>query len=87
MHVIIIYDVSEKRCSKIHKLLKRYLDWVQNSVFEGEITKSDLVILKSELSQRIDEKTDSVIIYNLRNTRWIDRSVLGKERNIISNFI
>ncbi|HPO28372.1 MAG TPA: CRISPR-associated endonuclease Cas2, partial [Petrotogaceae bacterium] len=33
------YDIGEKRVSKVHKITKRYLNWVQRSVFEGEITQ------------------------------------------------
>jgi len=38
MFVIIVYDVSVDRVSKVCSYLRRYLNWVQNSVFEGNIT-------------------------------------------------
>lgn len=38
MYVLIAYDVDAKRVAKVHKVLKKYLTWTQNSLFEGEIT-------------------------------------------------
>ena len=38
MYVILVYDIGEKRVGKILKLCRKYLNWIQNSVFEGEIT-------------------------------------------------
>ena len=38
MYVIAVYDVGQKRVGKMLKLCRRYLNWIQNSVFEGEIT-------------------------------------------------
>jgi len=42
MYVILVYDVNEKRVAKMLKLCRRYLNWIQNSVFEGEITEVKL---------------------------------------------
>ena len=38
MYVILVYDFGEKRVAKMLKLCRKYLCWVQNSVFEGEIS-------------------------------------------------
>ena len=35
MYVLIIYDINVERINKVYKFLKTYLNWVQNSVFEG----------------------------------------------------
>lgn len=35
-----VYDVNEKRVNKVLKIGRKYLNWVQNSVLEGEITVS-----------------------------------------------
>jgi CRISPR-associated protein Cas2 len=42
MYVILVYDVGEKRVGKMLKLCRRYLNWIQNSVFEGEISEVKL---------------------------------------------
>jgi len=51
-----VYDIGEKRVQKVLKTSRKYLFWVQNSVFEGEITKANYVKLKAELKKIIDEK-------------------------------
>ena len=37
MYIIIVYDINTKRVNKVKSLLRMYLNWIQNSVFEGEI--------------------------------------------------
>ena len=46
MYVILVYDIGEKRVGKMLKLCRKYLNWIQNSVFEGEITEVKLEELK-----------------------------------------
>ena len=38
MFIILVYDVGEKRVAKVLKICRKYLNWVQNSVLEGEIS-------------------------------------------------
>lgn len=80
MFVILVYDVNQKRVAKILKLCRRYMNWVQNSVFEGEITGAKLTKLKAELKKLINEKEDSVIIYQFRSTRYSRREIMGLEK-------
>ena len=42
MYVILVYDMGEKRVAKMLKHCRKYLNWIQNSVFEGEITEVKL---------------------------------------------
>ena len=42
MFVIITYDIKIERINRVRKLLRMYLTWTQNSVFEGKITESKL---------------------------------------------
>ncbi|MFN4337362.1 MAG: CRISPR-associated endonuclease Cas2 [Candidatus Nitrosocaldus sp.] len=39
---ISLTDVSIERINEERKILKQYLSWIQNSVFEGEITEGKL---------------------------------------------
>lgn len=80
MFVILVYDVNVKRTAKVLKKCREYLTWVQNSVFEGEISKANLYKLKSELRRLIDEEEDSVIIYILRTTQYSEREIIGLEK-------
>jgi CRISPR-associated protein Cas2 len=78
--VILVYDVEQSRTQKMLKKCREYLYWVQNSVFEGEITSADLEKLKMELKNIMDTDEDSVIIYNLRTTKYYSKEVIGLEK-------
>ena len=69
------------------KLCRRYLNWIQNSVFEGEISEVKLKELIFEARQLMDEQHDSVIIFSSRNERWLDKQIIGTERNSLDNFL
>jgi len=77
MFVIMVYDVGEKRVQKVLKTSRKYLYWVQNSVFEGEITEANYVKLKSELKRVIDEEYDSILFYTFRTTKYSSRDNIG----------
>lgn len=84
MFVILVYDVDQKRVAKVLKKCREYLFWIQNSVFEGELTEMKLRQLKRELKAIIDDEYDSVIIYKFESTRYSSREVLGLEKGLIS---
>ena len=46
MYIIIAYDIQVDRIDEVRKYLKRYLNWIQNSLFEGEVTLSELEEIK-----------------------------------------
>ncbi len=77
MFIILVYDVNEKKVSKFHKICKKYLTWVQNSVFEGEITEANLRILIDELKTIMDEDYDSIIVYKFRTKKYYARETIG----------
>ena len=83
MVVILVYDISQtdkgqKRWNRVFKLCKQYLIHVQNSVFEGEISKANLFKLEHNINDEINQELDSVIIFKSRNERWLDKEILGK---------
>lgn len=86
MYVILVYDIGEKRVVKMLKLCRRYLNWIQNSVFEGEITEARLRSLRSE-AKMIMEDGDSVILFKSREQRWLDKEIIGEERASTDNFL
>jgi len=51
MYLILVYDVGVERVNKVLKICRKYLTWIQNSVFEGEITEANFIRLKHELSK------------------------------------
>jgi CRISPR-associated protein Cas2 len=81
MFVIITYDVGEKRVGKVCKKLREYLDWTQNSVFEGEISTGKLTKCMAELNKIIKNNEDSIYLYQVNNPRNIKKVVHGQEKN------
>ncbi|HPR58201.1 MAG TPA: CRISPR-associated endonuclease Cas2 [Bacteroidales bacterium] len=81
MYIILVYDINEKRVGKMLKLCRQYLNWIQNSVFEGELTEVKLkeLILKAKGIMELDE--DSLIIFKTRQEKWLDKEIVGVERS------
>ena len=86
IYVILVYDVSEERVSRVNKFLKRYLIWIQNSVFEGDIKESSLEKLKKDL-KKIINPTDRIIIYQLKSESYIERIKIGDQDQDIKNVL
>ena len=81
MFVILVYDFGEKRVGRALKRCRKYLTWVQNSVFEGDISEANLKKLKYELSSIMEKDEDSIIIYCFRSTRYSKSEVIGVSKN------
>ena len=80
MYVILVYDIGEKRVGKMLKLCRQYLNWIQNSVFEGEITEVKLTELKTKAKKIMDTESDSLIVFSNTATKWMNKEIVGKER-------
>lgn len=88
MYYIVVYDIaSEKRLPKMLKLCRSYLHHVQYSVFEGALTPAALAELKHKAKKIMNMSEDSFIIYCIGNERWMERDIIGVEKNSTSNFI
>lgn len=84
MYIILVYDIAldqngAKVLRHVFKICKKYLSHVQKSVFEGELTKSQLKKLMIELRKWIRDDKDSVIIFKNRNKKWLDKQFLGMD--------
>lgn len=84
MYIILVYDIAldqngAKVLRHVFKICKKYLGHVQKSVFEGELTKSQLKKLMIELGKWIRDDKDSVIIFKNRNKKWLDKQFLGMD--------
>ncbi len=80
MYVIVVYDVNVERVNRVKKFLRRYLNWVQNSVFEGELTPADLEEVRMGLKDIINENEDMVVIYRLKSNKGLGKEILGIDK-------
>ena len=80
MNAILVYDINVERVQKVLKICRKYLNHVQNSVFEGEISEAKLEKLKQELKNVINVEKDSVIIYTFRTNWYSRREIIGVEK-------
>lgn len=87
MYVVLVYDIGEKRVGKMLKLCRKYLNWIQNSVFEGEISDVKLKELQHLAKQIMNVEEDSLIVFKSRNEKWMEKEVTGKERNELDTFL
>lgn len=87
MYVILVYDVEQKRVGKMLKYCRKYLNWIQNSVFEGEITEVKLKELQTGALKIMDKEKDSIIIFKSRQEKWLEKTVIGRDKNPISTIL
>lgn len=86
MYLIVVYDTEQKNCVKLHKQLKKYLNWNQNSVFEGTVTVSQYARIKSLLEKERTENSH-VVLFSLENDKFLTREELGTPKGNISNIL
>lgn len=86
MYVILVYDVDQRRVAKMLKLCRRYLHWIQNSVFEGEITEVKLKELVLQ-ARALMQGHDSLIVFKSRDSKWLEKDVYGVEKNTTDNIL
>ena len=87
MYVILMYDVNVKRVGKMLKLCRRYLNWIQNSVLEGELTEVQLKTLMHEARSIMNTKEDSIILFKSRDQKWMEKEIVGLEKGSIDTFL
>ncbi len=87
MYIIAVYDIGEKRVGKMLKLCRQYLNWIQNSVFEGEISEVKLKELTLKAEAIMDMSYDSLIYFKSRQEKWLEKEVVGKDRSPLDQFL
>ncbi|PKM50355.1 MAG: CRISPR-associated endonuclease Cas2 [Firmicutes bacterium HGW-Firmicutes-7] len=87
MFAILVYDVGERRVAKVLKTARKYLNWVQNSVLEGEISDANYRRLQDELKKIADENVDSFIFYTFRTVKYYNREIIGVKKGGHSMFL
>lgn len=88
MYCILVYDVNEKRVGKMLKLIRQYLNWIQNSVFEGHLTDSQIQEMHYRIEGLINEDEDSVIIFTMQSDKFLKKTMIGVDKSdLTSNII
>lgn len=87
MYVILVYDMKQQRVGRMLKLCRRYLHWIQNSVFEGEISEVKLLELVTKARTIMDEEEDSLILFKSRTQQWLEKQVIGQERSSLDTIL
>lgn len=92
MYVVLIYDIKQiddyqKIWRKAYKECKKYLYHVQNSVFEGELSKSQLFALKMKLEKIFRKDIDSCIVFKSNNSKWLDKVYITEKKDDNYQFI
>jgi len=78
MYAVLVYDVADQdRMNRLRTLLRVHMNWIQNSVFEGELSEGELRSIVMGIDGIIDHKADSVIIYIMRSKDAVERKILG----------
>lgn len=87
MYIIIVYDIKKERVNKVKSFLRQHIYWIQNSVFEGEVTKSQYEAIKTGLKKIINQDEDSIIIYNAKMQQMINKEIIGIEKSPIEQIL
>jgi CRISPR-associated protein Cas2 len=77
--VILVYDTLAERNPRVLKTCRRYLHWVQRSVFEGELSAAQYRTLTTALRTQIDTGYDSIRIYAARAPGFIETQTIGAD--------
>ncbi len=63
---VVTYDIADdKRLRQVFKLMRGWGDHLQDSVFECQLSPSDLVRLRGELNELIHHSQDQVLFIDL----------------------
>ncbi len=81
MYYVAVYDVNVDIVNKVKKIFREYMDWIQNSVFEGQLTESEKKELENRVREVIDEDRDMVVFFSVRSRKFLNKEVIGEEKN------
>ena len=63
---VIAYDItSDKRRTKVHKILSGYGHWTQYSLFECYLSDAEYLRLRARLDLHLEESCDTIRFYPL----------------------
>ena len=86
MFLLVVYDTERRNCIKLHKALKCYLNWNQNSVFEGTVTAAQYEKIVAILeSRRVAES--HITLYRVDSQSIVKRVEIGESTGNTSNIL
>ena len=63
---LVCYDIcDDKRLRRVFKVMRAWGDHLQYSIFECQLTPTDLIRLRGELAGEINKSDDQVLFVNL----------------------
>lgn len=74
--VLITYDVDAERTHIYRKLLRRHLNHIQQSVFQGNITEGQLTTLQNQIESELVDG-DSIYIFHADVPASVTCTTLG----------
>ncbi|WP_128478982.1 CRISPR-associated endonuclease Cas2 [Halorussus pelagicus] len=80
MFVVIVYDVQAERTQKICNYLRRWLDWRQNSVFDGRLTQSEYERVLTWLRAFV-KNGERVLVYTTTREDSLEIEEIGETRD------
>jgi CRISPR-associated protein Cas2 len=87
LYYIAVYDITKPgRLQRILKIFRRYMYWIQNSVFEGELNDTQFKCLNAELKQVMKKDEDSIIFFSAEHKKYIAKKIIGIEKNEVTAF-
>ncbi len=87
MHVIVAYDIAVERLPKVYHIMKQYLNWIQNSAFEGDLTPGQLEEMRLKVYKVIEPSTDCIVVFSMGNPKWLERAIWGREKGLTDSVI
>ncbi|MEE0777064.1 MAG: CRISPR-associated endonuclease Cas2 [Bacillota bacterium] len=89
---MLVYDIKlneggARVLRKVFQTCKRYLVHLQNSVFEGELSPSQLMSLEKELKHYLRKDEDSCIIFKGRNNIWMEKEYWTNDEDKNTQFL
>ncbi|SKA23151.1 CRISPR-associated protein, Cas2 family [Marinactinospora thermotolerans DSM 45154] len=79
MFVVVVYDTLAERNPAILKTCRRYLHWVQRSVFQGELSAAQYRSFTEAIKHLIDPSYDSVLIYRMQGPHMVRTETIGQK--------
>lgn len=67
--------------------MKQYLNWIQNSAFEGDLSAGQLEELRLKVYKVIDPSTDCIVVFTMENPKWLERNTWGREKGLTESII